>query len=58
MANANTAVELSLPETESVSKRLMRDDASHRMLLKVKILHLRTTAPVGQAPYPEPRAWR
>ena len=40
MANANTAGEVSLPETEYVSKILMRVDASHRMLLEVKILRL------------------
>ena len=32
MANANTAGEMSLPETECVSKSLMRGDALHQML--------------------------
>ena len=38
MANANTAGKLSLPETVSVSKILMRIDALRQMLFEAKIL--------------------
>ena len=37
MANANTAGKLSLPETVSVSKILMRIDALRQMLFEAKI---------------------
>ncbi len=37
MANANTAGEVSLPETACVSKILMRVDALRRVLLEIKI---------------------
>ncbi len=37
MANANTAGEVSLPETACVSKILMRVDALDQMLFETKI---------------------